>query len=95
VIILKAFGINVGDLAAITTVIGFGFGVITLLFKQIVVNPLTNSIDSLTEELNASKKDRKALRDDINSLSIKVVKVEGKTDALDEKIDTHINTSRD
>lgn len=87
---LKVLGMEVSDLAAITTVLGFGFGVITLLFKQIVVNPLTNSIDSLTKELNASKKDRRALRDDLNSLSIKVVKVEGKTDALDEKFEGHI-----
>lgn len=88
---LKIWGINVGDLAAITTILGFGFGGITLLFKRVVVMPLTNSIDSLTEELNASKRDRKALRDDFNSLSIKVIKVEDKTEALGEKLDGHMD----
>lgn len=92
---LKVWGINVGDLAAITTILGFGFGVITLLFKQIVVNPLTNSIDSLTEELNESKRDRRELRNDITEIKQENVETKTKIEALDEKIDTHINTSRD
>ena len=92
---LKVWGINVGDLAAITTVLGFGFGVITLLFKQIVVNPLTNSIDSLTEELNESKRDRRELRNDITEIKQENVETKTKIRALDEKIDTHINVNHD
>lgn len=92
---LKVWGINVGDLAAITTILGFGFGVITLLFKQIVVNPLTNSIDSLTEELNESKRDRRELRNDITEIKQENVETKTKIRALDEKIDTHINVNHD
>jgi len=92
---LKVWGINVGDLAAITTVLGFGFGVITLLFKQIVVNPLTNSIDSLTEELNESKRVRRELRNDITEIKQENVETKTKIRALDEKIDTHINVNHD
>lgn len=88
-------GMEVSDLAAITTVLGFGFGVITLLFKQIVVNPLTNSIDSLTEELNESKRDRRELRNDITEIKQENVETKTKIRALDEKIDTHINVNHD
>ncbi|MDK1720898.1 hypothetical protein, partial [Dellaglioa algida] len=73
----------------------FGFGVITLLFKQIVVNPLTNSIDSLTEELNESKRDRRELRNDITEIKQENVETKTKIRALDEKIDTHINVNHD
>lgn len=92
---LKVMGMEVSDLAAITTVLGFGFGVITLLFKQIVVNPLTNSIDSLTEELNESKRDRRELRNDITEIKQENVETKTKIRALDEKIDTHINVNHD
>ncbi|MDK1723625.1 hypothetical protein [Dellaglioa algida] len=92
---MKVMGMEVSDLAAITTVLGFGFGVITLLFKQIVVNPLTNSIDSLTEELNESKRDRRELRNDITEIKQENVETKTKIRALDEKIDTHINVNHD
>lgn len=69
---MRLFGIALNDWLAIGTLIS---GFLTL-FKKLVIDNLTKSIDGLTSQLKESERDRQQLHHDINELDDRLIKQE-------------------
>jgi len=69
---MRLFGITLNDWLAIGTLLG---GFVTL-FKKLVIDNLTKSIDGLTSQLEKSEQDRAQIHHDLNDLDDRLIKTE-------------------
>jgi len=69
---MRLFGITLNDWLAIGTLIS---GFLTL-FKKLVIDNLTKSIDGLTSQLEKSEQDRVQLHHDLNAIDDRLIKQE-------------------
>lgn len=84
---MRLFGITLNDWLAFGTLIG---GFVTL-FKKLVIDNLTKSIDGLTFQLEKSEQDRQQLHHDINELDDRLIKQESGLASHIDHYKEHLN----
>ena len=93
---MRFFGITIGDLLSLASLLALVLGGLVTFVKKMVIDPtvntLANSLDSLTDQLKDSQADRQAIHGDISRIDNRLIRVEDKQMAHEQRYNEHLKT---